>query len=401
MPGRDITSRFSLDESDHHELLDILSVRYTTCWRVSKHTITFPAAADYKIKLQIRHGQIEKVFAGKALTDAELCGLVRQIEGDLKDDRIAEYGVEILFAHRPVTGGFRFAALPMQILEAPAEAPRPPHLSAHHPFILEYPMRACRTPEVRMRRRHKNAIEWVWVFNAFLHGGITTYSSPRSPQLWAIRDDIFEPFWASKSYSFAGSRVFADALSKQSALVPVLPAETYFSDISNPAWAEVPLDTFCVPDNLDRLVSAFVDLDGVKRRRFLRSAAAIYTARELWDLSISSYFLMCVQAIETLVDRPQPVPCPECQRNMGPGPTRLFRKFVERYCSDSGVDEKVVSELYSVRSALAHGHYLFQLDEAPWSLNMGAMIARAGEDEIYRSAIRLAKTGLRNWLLAL
>jgi hypothetical protein len=31
---------------------------------------------------------------------------------------------------------------------------------------------------------------------------------------------------------------------------------------------------------------------------------------------------------------------------------------------------------------------------------MGAMIARAGEDEIYRSAIRAAKTGLRNWLLA-
>jgi hypothetical protein len=109
---------------------------------------------------------------------------------------------------------------------------------------------------------------------------------------------------------------------------------------------------------------------------------------------------MCVQAIETLLDRPSPVPCPECKRDMGPGPTRLFRDFVARYCSDSGVDGKVVSELYSVRSALAHGHYLFQLDEAPWSLNMGAMIARAGEDEIYRSAIRIAKSGLRNWLLA-
>jgi hypothetical protein len=151
---------------------------------------------------------------------------------------------------------------------------------------------------------------------------------------------------------------------------------------------------------LDRLVAAFVGLDGARRRRFLRAAAAIYTGSELWDLSISSYFLMCVRAIETLVDRPSPVPCPECKRDMGPGPTMLFRKFVERYCSDSGVDEKVVSELYSVRSALAHGHYLFQLDEAPWSLNMGAMIARVGEDEIYRSAIRIAKSGLRNWLLA-
>lgn len=400
MSGSDITSKFSLDQIDHHELLDILSVRYTTCWRVSKQAITFPAVADYKIKLQVRHGQIEKVFAGKALTNAELPELVAQIEGDLRDDRIAEYGVEMLFAHRPVTGGFRFAALPMQILEAPAEAPRPPDLSAHHPFILEYPMRVYRTPELRTRRRHKNAIEWAWVFNALLHGGITTYSGPRSSQLWAIRDDVLAPFWASRSYSFNGSRIFANGLSEQSALVPVLPAATYFSGPSNPAWPDELLDAFCLPDNLDPLVSAFVELDGVRRRRFLRSAAAIYTARELWDLSISSYFLMCVQAIETLVDRPSPVPCPECKRDMGPGPTRLFRKFVERYCSDSGVDEKVVSELYSVRSALAHGQYLFQLDEAPWSLNMGAMIARAGEDEIYRSAIRVAKTGLRNWLLA-
>ena len=109
---------------------------------------------------------------------------------------------------------------------------------------------------------------------------------------------------------------------------------------------------------------------------------------------------MCVQAIETMVDRPPPVPCPACNRDMGPGPTRLFREFVERYCASSGVDTKVVNELYRVRSALAHGHYLFQLDEAPWSFNVGAMAARLSEDEIYRSAITVAKTGLRNWLLS-
>jgi hypothetical protein len=45
---------------------------------------------------------------------------------------------------------------------------------------------------------------------------------------------------------------------------------------------------------------------------------------------------------------------------------------------------------------LAHGHDLFQLDEAPWSFNMGAMAARVDEDEIYRSAITVAKTGVRS-----
>lgn len=159
----DITPRFSLDQIDHHEFLDILTLRYNTCWRVSEREITFPVAHDYSIKLRMRHGQVEKVSTGKALTEANLSALLEQVEADLKDNRIAEYGVEILFAHKPVAGGFRFGALPMQILAAPAEAPRPPQISAHHPFILEYPMRGYRTPELRFRRRYKNAMEWAWV----------------------------------------------------------------------------------------------------------------------------------------------------------------------------------------------------------------------------------------------
>jgi hypothetical protein len=401
MDGKDITPQFSLDEIDHHELLDVLASRYTTSWRVSKHAITFPAAGNYKIKLQISHGEVERVFAGTDLADTELCELLAQVEADLKDDRIAEYGVDILFAHQPVIGGFRFGALPMQIRPAPAEAPRPPQqLYAHHPFLLEYPMRAYRTPSLRLRRRHKNAIQWAWVLNVLLRGSITTYSGPRPQRLWANRTDDLTPFWSSRFYAVPGMLGVVGALTEQGERLPVVPAEAYFSDILSGARADIPFDTFCLPDNLDRLVSAFVNLGGARHRRFLRSAAAIYTAQELWDLSISSYFLMCVQAIETMIDRPRPVRCPECNRDMGPGPTRLFREFVERYCSDSGVEEKVVNELYRVRSALAHGHYLFQIDEAPWSFNMGAMVASLNEDEIYRSAIAVAKTGLRNWLLS-
>jgi hypothetical protein len=35
------------------------------------------------------------------MPDAELCELLAQVKADLKDDRIAEYGVDILFAHQP------------------------------------------------------------------------------------------------------------------------------------------------------------------------------------------------------------------------------------------------------------------------------------------------------------
>jgi hypothetical protein len=180
--------------------------------------------------------------------------------------------------------------------------------------------------------------------------------------------------------------------------LPVVPADAYFGGAR--AWADLPIDIVSLPDNLDDLIAAYLRLDGARRRRFLRSAAAIYSAQELWDVSISSYFLACVQAIETLIDKPPPQPCPTCKKNTGPGPTRLFQQFVAEHCRAVGVDQEVVNELYRVRSAIAHGSYLFQFDEAPWASSMAASVANHHETETFRPAITVAKEGLRNWLLS-
>jgi hypothetical protein len=60
----------------------------------------------------------------------------------------------------------------------------------------------------------------------------------------------------------------------------------------------------------------------------------------------------------------------------------------------------VVQNLYSVRSDLAHGRYLFQFDEAPFAFNLGATIASDDELEMSRSALTFAKEGVRNGLLS-
>jgi hypothetical protein len=251
---------------------------------------------------------------------------------------------------------------------------------------------------VRYLRRRKNAVEWVWVLNALLYGSIK-YSSSRARQMWAIESgqSNFSPFWAQEFYIVPGFQAFTSALSAQGDPLPVVPADSYFGD--RRARAHLPIDTFFLPDNFDSLVGAFLKLDSDSRRRFLRSAAAIYMAGELWDVSISSYFLACVQAIETLVDWPPATPCPTCGKKTGPGPTQLFREFLDKYCLTSDVDQAVVQKLYSVRSDLAHGRYLFQFDEAPFAVNLGATIASDRELEMSRSALTLAKEAARNWLL--
>jgi hypothetical protein len=276
--------RFSLSQIDHQELLAILTLRYKTCWLVSKDEVSFPASNNYRLKLKMHHGQITKISSGESLSEHELSELSAQVEADLKDNRIAECGAEILFARRPVTGAFRFTSVLMQILPPPSEAPRPPQMPADYPFVLEYPIQSCRTPEVRHLRRRKNAVEWAWVLNALLHGSIK-YSGSRMRKMWAIKsvESNAPSFWAHEFYSVPpGFRVFASVLSEQGNPLPVVPAGSYFGDAN--AQANV-IDTFFLPDNIDSLVGAFLKLDSAGRRRVLRSAAAIYIAGQLWEAS--------------------------------------------------------------------------------------------------------------------
>jgi hypothetical protein len=237
----DVSHRFSLSQIDHHELLEILTLRYGTCWRVSEHEISFPASPDYRLQLKMRHGQIKKISAGESLSEQELNEVLSQVEADLKDDRIAEYGAEILFARRPVTGAFRFTSIPMQILPPPPEAPRPPAMTADHPFVLEYPIQCSQTPQTRYLRRRKNVVEWAWVLNALLYGSIK-YSSSRARQMWATKSgepNCPPPFWAQEFYIVPGFRGFTSALSAQGDPLPVVPAAGSVPALPKRRWLPV------------------------------------------------------------------------------------------------------------------------------------------------------------------
>jgi hypothetical protein len=388
MFGSDITKHFSLDEVDHEELQEILRIRYKTSWRVARDEFTFPAAHKYALKLELQDAQIVKITEGEASSPQELRELLEQVEADLKDERIAEYGVEVLFAHRPVAGGFRFGCLPMQILPPPPEAPRPQYFGeGDHPFVLEYPMRAYRTPELRLKRRYNNAVKWARILNALLIGSIGWYSNPRPRRMWATKaNDIESPsFWVNRAFDFPGRRWLTNELSEQGVPLPIVPADAYFGGARSRAQLDASMDTFFVPDNLDQLVAAFLKLDGARKPQFLRCVSSIYIARELWDISVSSYFIACVQAIETLVGR--------SKRDR----TKLFKQFVNDYCKTTETDQEVVDNLYKVRSNIVHGSYLFQLDETPGFFNLAAS---SQELETFGSALTLAKNGLRNWLLS-
>jgi hypothetical protein len=112
----EISDRFPLAEVDHQELIEIFTLRYGTCWRVAERQIAFPAHRDHQLRLELRHGQIIRIWAGNSLSDQELDGLLDQIEADLKDKRIAEFGAEILFAMLPCRNNGRRSRARAQLL---------------------------------------------------------------------------------------------------------------------------------------------------------------------------------------------------------------------------------------------------------------------------------------------
>jgi len=397
----DITERFALDSIDHHELLVLLGCRYPSCWLVSEDEIAFPAVDQHHLKIETRHGVIHRISRGEGLTDELLSQLLNDVKGELQDERVKVYARNILFASQPVKGAFRFRSIPLQILPPPANAPQTPYMPAQNPFVLEHPLRAYQTQEFGFRRWAKNAMEWTWILNVFVHGSIHI-QGPRPRQMWASKafGALEPPFWTNENYSVPDFEGLKAELSNVDAPpIAIIPAQSYYGDGRQRIDAGAPLDAMSLPDNLDELVEAVMRLRGEERRRFLRSALCIYMAREVWNSSLSSCFLACVQAMEILVEPLAGVPCVTCGKNTGPGPTKLLRDLVDRYRGDVNIDSRVLSKIYTARSSMVHGAYLFQMDEAPWNLGAPGGLASWGEREISDAALILSKTVLRNWLL--
>jgi hypothetical protein len=101
----DVSHRFSLSQIDHHELLEILTLRYGTCWRVSEHEISFPASPDYRLQLKMRHGQIKKISAGESITKQTFSVAIDRLGGFFDIVHLTVLAESRLRAHMDRVGG--------------------------------------------------------------------------------------------------------------------------------------------------------------------------------------------------------------------------------------------------------------------------------------------------------
>ena len=178
-----------------------------------------------------------------------------------------------------------------------------------------------------------------------------------------------------------------------SALDPLseLPHDDYYT--SQPALYG---NEFAIPDSLNRTLDRIFQLPDESQRRFLRAAHWYFAANAVWRESASAAFISTIAALESLITRPMPGPkCPDCGRDSSPGPTRLFREFLDTYVSSSERMRKVANVLYTVRSNLAHGEDILLSDTEPFG-RFDTVSLR--EFETAQDLYQVSRVAIINWL---
>ena len=326
--------------------------------------------------------------------------MIRLVESNLIGQAPAEFGADVLLAGRPVRAGFRCDSIPLQMLPPPEYAPRPPSISADHPFVLEFPLPRCELPELRFQRRSRRATEWARALNIFLPTRIQ-FQGPRIRQCWGMSiDEHHECRWVQQQYAYEPFNIFSSTLSERVPQLISIPFSRTNSDINAQLQAGRPMDELWIPNDLVLKLEAFAALQRRDRIRFLRAATAIYAANDAWETSVSSHLIACVQAIEALSE---PVSSPPRWYRWrpwrkSPEPTAAFRAVCERYAPAELATKRVLNALYDFRSDIAHGRRFFYLDELPWSPGGSLSLLVSGDLDASSTAVQLAIAVAINWM---
>lgn len=385
---------------DHYELLTLMGSHWGGSCTTEDNSVLYPCTESYVVKARTKNDQIISIEPGPGFSENTLVPLKDKIRTTLIESSGSIIRADILFSSKPVKGSFRITDGQLQIIPAPDHAPHPPMMIADHPFILEFPIKCSSDGFVTNNRAMRRALELTWTLNALLRSAISRIG-PRVRHLWglALSDQIEVPTqqnvkWVQEYYAIDNLPIqYADFSAPRPEQIRVIPHDEYYGS------PFILSDDLVLPDSISQMIEKADRLDLDERRRFIRAVRWMYAAYPLHSHLISSCFVALVSAIEALMPDPdRQDPCPTCQKDRSPGPTRRFQDFVERYAPSPDPEEKNRKRLYKIRSALAHGRDLLRFDSAPWdwSLNTTSATEREALDQLFR----IVRAVIVNWLLS-
>lgn len=374
---RDLWDRFGAGQLPAGDFAAVLSDHFGHSWQGDESTVAY--------------GDDDR-------TEADVDAVAATIEHEATSTE-TEIRRVALFAEVPTTGWFRYRDR-FQLLPVPPEAPQPHQLLADHPFIAEFPVRRSNVVGVRWARETTAEREVRLLLGGLLRYGVTgqrwlvsgAWVSPgrRDGKPAPLSDGVT---FATHYYGFDGLESPATDFSPTTE-VPPIPVEA--DEIHYRHRGLTFREVLSIPESLPSLLDTYFALDDEDQAKVLRSCHWLVHAHEMRKLSTSAAFTSLVQAIEALLPDTRRGPaCSECGRPSGPGPTRQFRDFVERYVPD--IERKTRSTLYQVRSDIVHGGRLLLSDRWPrgrWALTPH----ETRESRLFDVARTASQLGLVAWL---
>lgn len=352
------------------------------------------AGTTCKIVLTFKGDEILAIEPGAAFDAEEWRSIEEEIEKSILVGPV-KIGREFSFSTSRVQGSWCGLRSGIQILPAPADAPRADVEIADHPFILEFPIQATDFWQMTNHRRMREHRKLSLVLNILLRARISVQAR-RHQHFWAIfRHNPIDIRWVQEFF-FAqlGEPVLDNLSAPASEKLEEVDPDSYFDMLGHD------MEGLRIPADLDESICRYMELAPVSRRKFDRSAYWMDMASHQWDISMSVSFACLVSAIESLTERGQihRHTCPACGepcQHEAPGATERFRVFFETYAPGSALRSRR-SEMYSLRSSILHGSSLMQLDQ---DLLIGGWDPpKRNERELHDELWEITQVALRNWL---
>ncbi|MFJ6635774.1 hypothetical protein ACIQMR_30900 [Streptomyces sp. NPDC091376] len=277
--------------------------------------------------------------------------------------------------------------------------PRSRHELADHPLICEIRFDGASDPWVSSLRSGREPRQLALLLTLLVPG---LRLADQSAQGWVLTPTLstlnpeaptpeLQSEYAQQGYFVPGMLNGPDSLSEQDGLPDINLGPV-------PRGIEAGA-TLTLREDMAAYLDAYIQLTPDDRRKLLRAAYWLHLAGKVFASSHSASFQSLVQAVEALTTVPPGQPkCPECDRVIGVGPTRLFQEFVAKYAppTEDSEDERTHKLLYETRSLLTHGNSLLEVDEETGFVTPTP--ARITEGQLHGKAAEVCRAAVLGWL---
>ncbi len=386
------SSYISFNNINFEEIMHVLLSIFKSSQRYDNRTIFFPSGNYDDCIIQLKtsgKNKIELIPTSKC--DRET---LQKIEEKIRTD-IETYetkiGRDILFSSILLYGYFRYKDI-FQIIPAPPQAPKPKYIfSGQHPILLEFKYKGSNNDWIDTYRRKKKSYEIALLLNLLLNANISNREYKVISQ-WVRCDGEPVSRLCTNEYVFENFEQVVDDFSDVSDLeeIKLIDPKEYYGHGQNVG------EGLNGPTIINKLLDIVYSLDEEIYNQLITACKFLSLSNKLWFSSQSMAYIAAICAIESLTEKPKDSErCSVCQKHKN-GPTKLFKDFLRNYGPQ--LPNKVIDELYNLRSNIAHRGFLFESDSEPWTfLNKPTQL----EEEKKGIALRqIVQTAIIKWLIA-